>query len=122
MNYGRFTPTMYVKRVVFSKAVLWCKRQISLRSDIMSKIKASGVKKIVFIDKTKGEKWSFKVEKVFENMELKRVGQEDQYYFSIDLANKIKIEKVIPRKYTFDEKRQVYVPEPIKPVQVALFN
>lgn len=107
---------MYVKRVVFNKAVLWCKRQLSLRSDVMERIKRSGVKKMVFVDKTKGEKWVFDTAKVLEIMELKRVGQEDQYYFSIDIAKKVKIEKINkePVKYVLDESRGVYVPVPPK--------
>lgn len=109
MNYGKFIGDRYVKRVTFSKAVLWHSRQLSLREDIMDRIKAEKVKKIVFIDDLKREKWTFRPEKVFEKMVLKREGQESQYYFPIDLAKKNKMAepkqpevKVLP-KVVFDD-------------------
>lgn len=109
MNHGRFTATMYIKHVCIGKAVLWKDRQISLRKDIIDKIHARGIRKIVFVDKGRGEKWVFDPAKVFETMILKREGQEDQYYFPIELAKKKKIERVVPVKYVFDEIRRVYV-------------
>lgn len=121
MNYGRFTKTTYIKFVVFSKAVLWYKRQISLRQSIIERIQARGLKKIIFVDKLKGEKWVFRVEKVLEKMELSRVGQEPQYYFPIDLAKRVKIEKIEPKKYVLDERRNVFVPV-MEPQQISLFS
>ena len=91
MNYGMFTSTLYIKKVVFSKAVLWHTRQLSLREDIMDRIRKEAIKKIVFIDELKGEKWTFRTEKVFSKMVLKKEGQESQYYFPIDLAKREKI-------------------------------
>lgn len=90
MNYGQFIGSDYVKKVVFSKAVLWHARQLSLREDVVEEIKSRNVKNIIFVDNLKKEKWVFKPEKVYENMVLKRVGQEAQYYFSIDIAKKVK--------------------------------
>jgi hypothetical protein len=90
MNYGQFIGSDYVKKVVFSKAVLWHTRQLSLREDVVEEIKSRDVKNIIFVDNLKKEKWVFKPAKVYENMVLKRVGQEAQYYFPIDLAKKMK--------------------------------
>ena len=117
MNYGKFIGDRYVKRVTFSKAVLWHSRQLSLREDIMDRIKAEKIKKIVFIDDLKREKWTFRPEKVFEKMVLKREGQESQYYFSIELARKSKVEeeKVMPQ-LIFDAEtgmcKEIYPEEP----------
>jgi len=128
MNLGSFTKDAYIKKVSFSKAVLWKDRQLSLPKEIINKIIATGIRKIIFIDEVKGEQWEFKSEKVFRDMTLKIVGQEPQYYFSILLAKKVKVEKPAKPEYVFDPVRNVYVvkqptPEPIKTetVQGALF-
>ena len=128
MNLGSFTKEAYIKKVSFSKAVLWKDRQLSLPKEIINKIIATGIRKIIFIDEVKGEQWEFKSEKVFRDMTLKIVGQEPQYYFSILLAKKVKIEKPAKPEYVFDPVRNVYVvkqptPEPVKTetVQGALF-
>ena len=73
MNYGKFRKEEYKKLVSFSKAVLWHTRQLSLRVDIMNRIKNEGIKRIVFQDDLKGEKWVFKPEKVFKVMQRKRL-------------------------------------------------
>lgn len=109
MNYGSFSEDTYTKKVSFSKAVLWHTRQLSLRRDIIDEIKARGIKKIVFADRMKAEMWIFKPEKVFEHMELKRVGQEHQYYFPIDLAKKEPMQQREKPKYVFDSIKQMYV-------------
>lgn len=132
MNYGEFTKDSYIKKVSFSKAVLWKDRQLSLRKDVINQILGKGIRKIVFVDEVKGEKWEFKSEKVFKDMVLKTVGQESQFYFSIHLAKKIEIPKAAPKpEYIFDKERNCYVQvmpkieEPIKiepkAVQAALF-
>lgn len=109
INFGVFRGDVYIKKVVFSKAVLWKDRQLSLRADVMNRIKLEGIKKIIFIDETKGEQWTFKPEKVFADMKKKTVGQEAQYYFSIDLARKKEIAPVDRPDFVFDEARQVYI-------------
>ena len=134
MNYGIFKDGIYTKQVIFSKAVLWHTREISLRADIMERIKREGIKKIVFRDRLKGESWTFKSEKVFERMRYKPEGQEPQYYFPIDLARKSgrrkkKEVEVKPKPvYEFDSVRNVYVEKapkveasPVEVKQVSLF-
>lgn len=111
MNYGIFKGDQYIKKISFSKAVLWHTRQLSLRSDIMHRIQEEEIKYIIFADELKKEQWIFDPIKVFETMTLKRVGQEEQYYFSIDLAKKKKLVGDIekrPIRYKFDPEKQVY--------------
>lgn len=115
MNYGTFKDGVYTKQVVFSKAVLWHTRELSLRADIMERIRSEGIKKIVFRDRLKGETWTFNPEKVFDRMRLKSGGQEPQYYFPIDLARKTgkrkkkEVESKPKPEYEFDPVRNVYV-------------
>lgn len=112
MNYGIFKGDKYLKKVVFSKAVLWHTRQLSLRSDIIERIRRDGIKKIVFQDDLKGERWIFNPAKVFKTMTMKAVGQEEQYYFPIDICTK---EKFAPKpELVFDPVRQLYVEVPPK--------
>jgi len=74
----------------------------------------------VFRDELKGERWIFKPEKVFKTMTLKSVGQEEQYYFPIDICKKEKFE---PKpELVFDSVRQVYVEVPIHPQQQTLLK
>lgn len=122
MNLGTFTKDTYVKKVSFSKAVLWKDRELSLPKQIINKIISTGVRKIIFIDDGKGETWTFKSEKVFKSMHLKVVGQEEQYYFSIMDAKKTKIEKPARPEYVFDKERNVYVQvmPKVEPVQESL--
>jgi hypothetical protein len=101
MNRGKFTVKTYTKYVRFSTAVLWKDRELSLPVDIIAMIRSRKVTKIVFIDTIKGEKWYFDPKKVFEKMELKKVGQELQYYFPIDLKNVHKL--VSEKKDTFEQ-------------------
>lgn len=110
MNYGIFRGDRYIKKITFSKAVLWYTRQLSLRKDIMDRIKKDGIKKMVFKDDLKGERWIFKPAKVFSHMSIKSVGQEEQCYFPIDICTK---EKFTPKpEMIFDPERQVYVEIP----------
>lgn len=119
MNYGNFKKSSYTKKVSFSKAILWHTRQISLRKDIMDQILLRDLKFIVFFDYGKMESLVFKVENVYLKMELKQVGQEEQYYFPIDIANKKKIkpakvkEKEVKLKptFTYDPVRNIYIKE-----------
>lgn len=113
INYGVFKGETYTKKVSFSKAVLWFKRQLSLRADIMNRIKNEGIKKIVFIDDVKGEKWIFKTSKVLSKMVFQGFGQEEQYYFPIDICKKEKFDVKPQIDYVFDKKRNMYVARPI---------
>lgn len=122
-NYGSFVGDGYLKRVNFDKAVLWHTRQLSLRSDIISKIKSKGVKRIVFVDDVKKEKWSFKAEKVLESMVVKMEGQEEQCYFPIDLAKREQIQGNKANDYYYDKERNVYVlkgPDYVEPAQMLI--
>lgn len=88
INKGYFFGDGYFKQVRFSKAVLWKDKQLSLPLSIMDKVLRNGIITLTFKDPVKKEKWIFKVEKVKELMIKKRVGQEEQYYFPIELAKK----------------------------------
>lgn len=92
INLGRIEDGVYYKTVVFSKAVLWKDRMLSLPPKVINAISTQDVTKLVFTDPTKLERWIFDANKVLKVMSLKRVGQEDQYYFPIELAKKVSIE------------------------------
>jgi len=92
MNTGYIKDGVYRKSVLFNKAVLWKDRCLSIPPQILSRIKAQGVTTLRYEDMTKKEIWIFSVEDVEKNMILKKVGQEEQYYFPIDIAKKIKVE------------------------------
>lgn len=92
VNLGRIENGVYYKSVVFSKAVLWKDRTLSLPPKVINAIATQDVKRMVFSDPTKFEKWIFDAEKVLKTMMLKQVGQEEQYYFPIDLAKRVSIE------------------------------
>ena len=90
INKGKidFENSTFIKHVVFSKAVLWKDRQLSIPREMMDKIIRLNISKMEFYDETKNEVWEFPVEKVRATMILKKVGQEPQYYFPIGLAKK----------------------------------
>lgn len=91
INKGYLKNGIYYKEVSFSKAVLWMTKELSLRTGIMWSLKANNIKKLVFIDKKKKEKWSFKREDIEKEGSLKMFGQEEQWYFPIHLATKSKL-------------------------------
>ena len=109
MNYGSFSKDTYTKRVDLWKAVLWHTRSLSLRKDIMDRIRVNGIKKIIFVDDLKGKRWTFPVKKVFAKMMLKQEGQEAQYYFPIDIAKKETFEVKPKQYYVLDADRGIYV-------------
>lgn len=109
MNIGFFEGKIYRKNVSFTKAVLWHTKELSLREDVMNKIRRDGIEKLVFVDEIKGEQWVFSFKKVEANMRLKQFGQEKQFYFPIALAKKEKLEIRKKKVYDFDEARQTYV-------------
>lgn len=91
-NPGTIKGNQYIKKVSFSKAVLWKDKQLSLRENVIQGLVSREIKEIVFQDVRKKEEWIFQVKDVVENMILKVVGQEPQFYFPIELAKKIKID------------------------------
>ena len=88
INKGIFANKQYTKYVSFNKAVLWKDRELSLPIYIIAGFNAYHTEKVVFIDRGRGEKWIFKVEDVKDKGFRKTVGQEEQYYFSIEMAKK----------------------------------
>lgn len=91
INKGVIVNGEYIKKVSFSKAVLWMTKELSLRSGIVQALFINDIKKLVFIDEKKKEKWTFKLDDVRREGCLKSVGQEQQWYFPIYLAVKSKI-------------------------------
>jgi len=85
MNKGKIVGDTYIKRVSFSKAVLWRDREISLNKEIAEKLLLKKIKHIKFIDEGKGETWIATMKKIKEVWELKTVGQEPQYYIPIEI-------------------------------------
>jgi len=83
----------------FSKAVLWKDRELSIPLDIMQQILDKSCPVMKFVDMHKEEVWTFQTEKVKNVMYKKQVGQETQYYFSIDI-------KDIPEKITVQRKTE----------------
>ena len=94
INTGSFVDGAYIKQVNFSKAVLWKDRQLSIPLSIWEQIKKKEIKTLIYRDPGKNEQWIFSVEKVEPLLEKKRVGQEPQYYFPIELAKKIPLAKM----------------------------
>ena len=90
-NPGTFIGEDYVKEVEWNKAVLWMRKEISLRPSVCNEFIKRGTKRVVFVDKTKGIKHIAEVEKLRENKHLRVVGQEEQYYFPIDIFIEEKI-------------------------------
>lgn len=93
INYGKFNGTVYAKYVDFSKAVLWKDRQLSIPKFVYMGMTAHSTTEMRFIDRGKGEVWIFDAAKVKQSGEWKSVGQEEQFYFPIELAKKVEIKK-----------------------------
>jgi len=88
INRGVFANKQYTKYVSFSKAVLWKDRELSLPVYIIAGFNAHNTEKAVFIDRGIGEKWIFKVSDIKDKGFRKTVGQEEQWYFPIEMATK----------------------------------
>lgn len=96
INPGNFIGEKYVKRVSFSKAVLWKDKQISLNPQTVAVIKNRGIKSIVFEDHDKNQRWMMSTTTFLNNAQSKRVGQETQYYIGIGLFEKTEIVPKVP--------------------------
>lgn len=94
INRGKIENGKYIKYISFSKAVLWKDRQLSLRVSILRTLKWNDINTAVFIDLKKKEKWTFDVDAIIKNGEKKTVGQEEQFYFPIELADVTKLDEV----------------------------
>lgn len=95
MNYGRFEKDRFIKQVRFSKAVLWKSREISLPRVTCVAFKPKGVKYVVFEDLVKNERWIASLDVLRPVTKFKREGQEEQYYFPIEVFEK---EPIDPKK------------------------
>lgn len=91
INQGFIVGDTYKKRVSFNKAVLWKDKQISLHPKIVAEIKRLGVKKIVFEDFDKKQRWIISAITFLNNAHLRQVGQESQWYIGIGLFEKTDI-------------------------------
>lgn len=91
VNLGRIENGVYYKNINASKAVLWKDRALSLPPKVINAITTQDVKTMIFHEVKNMERWIFRTKDVLANMKLKKVGQEEQYYFSIDLAKKVPI-------------------------------
>lgn len=94
INLGQFNGTVYAKYLDLNKAVLWKDRQLSIPKFVFMGLTANSSTEMRFIDRGKGEMWIFDVAKVKAAGEWKQVGQEEQFYFPIELAKKVEIQKV----------------------------
>lgn len=90
MNTGFVVGNRYIKRVNFSKAVLWMSREISLNPKVVEALKKREIKDVSFEDVIKKEKWIATLEKIMEVATLKQVGQEPQYYIPIEIFKREK--------------------------------
>lgn len=88
INKGAIINGIYTKYVSFTRAVLWKDRQLSLRRNILLTLKFNDINNLSFVDLKKKEKWNFELESILKNGQMKQVGQEEQFYFPIDLAVK----------------------------------
>lgn len=86
INKGKVVGQYYIKDVSFSKAVLWKDKQLSIPPEVYDRIR--GLKEWHFRDFGKGEVWVFVTKDVLPFCLVKKEGQEDQYYFPINLARK----------------------------------
>ena len=94
INYGKFNGSIYAKYLDLNKAVLWKDRQLSIPKFVVIGLTANSCTEMRFIDRSKGEMWIFNPDEVMAKGEWKQVGQEEQFYFPIELAKKVEIEKV----------------------------
>ena len=83
----------YVKHVNYNKAVLWMDREISLHRKVVETwYPIYKFKNIRFIDDKKKVIYEVPAKDAIEASTLKKVGQEAQYYFPIELLNKLAYE------------------------------
>ena len=92
-NQGKFIGDKYIKRVNFSKAVLWKDRQISLHPAIVRQFGERGTAFVIFEDKQKNERWTASVSELQAVETLKMEGQEQQFYYPISVYKVSKIQE-----------------------------
>ena len=111
INEGKIEGQRYIKRVEFSKAVLWKDKQISLNPVIVSKCQDHGVLEIWFEDYKKNERWIISMQDFVHNSTLRLVGQERQFYCPISLFDREIINKIDQKPITNE----------VRPVQNSIF-
>ena len=89
MNKGKVIGKKYIKYIDYSKAVIWKDRVISLNREVVDAFRE--VYKIVFIDRGKGKMYYADLKDIQECWELKKYGQEEQYYFPIEILKTKKL-------------------------------
>ena len=88
MNKGIIVGDTYYKNVVWNKAVLWKDGELSLPEPILKKLIRNEIKYIVFKERPSMKPHVFLFETVRDKAVYKQVGQEPQFYWSIDLEMK----------------------------------
>jgi hypothetical protein len=84
MNLGHIEGDVYIKHIDYNQAVLWKFRQISVHQRVFDVwFKEKPFKTIRFIDDKHGKIYEVDAQKAINHSELKKVGQEPQYYFTI---------------------------------------
>ena len=86
MNKGLIKDNKYIKKVSFSRAVLWMKKSLSVPPEVINYIRDNNIETMEFYDDKKKEVWKFRSSDVLEKGSLQRYGQEEQFYFPINLA------------------------------------
>jgi len=86
LNLGKIKDGNYYKMVDWNKAVLWKDREISLNKRVVEEwFELQNIDKVVFYDRGKQKVWYAPLEKIKKVWHLKKVGQEEQYYFPIEV-------------------------------------
>lgn len=94
MNYGRIDGDVYIKNVDYNQAVIWKFRQISIHQRVVDQwFKEHPVTTIRFVDDKHKKVYEVDAQKAINHMELKKVGQEPQYYFTIAILKEKPMEK-----------------------------
>lgn len=93
-NAGKFEGNKYIKRVNFSKAVLWKAKEISLRTDVVSQFKIHGTEIVIFEDEQKNERWTASVSELHSAGVRKTEGQEEQFYYPTSVFKVSKIKEI----------------------------
>jgi len=92
MNLGKVRDGVYIKHIDFNKAVLWKDRQLSVHRKIFDTWEHIYKFKLLrFIDRKKGIIYEVDTKEAMDRSTLKKVGQEHQYYFPIEILKERKL-------------------------------
>jgi len=99
-----------IKKVVLRDVVDWKTKTISIPKDTIYKFLADGVKRVIFVDEEKGEKWTFAAPRIFATMKMKEERGKLYCFFSIELAKKETFEPIHPGpQYVYDKPRNTMI-------------